>query len=509
MIEKASIKTTKKSDGTLAFLLALALYMFSPFTLISTMGNMISDTAIQIKIGLDSIASGHLILDEIYSWHPDLIFTAHEAGWYVLLGAAYKALGIAGVIIVGAIFTYVTAFFCIKHSHKVANPFVGAIVMVLVPFMGGYPDYSVRPSCVSLCALAIFVYVYFGEFKDKAKYITFVVCCFALGWLHGGILPAFAAVMLLLAAIEAIYRNFKEMLWCLGSLVAGFLVSLLNPIGIRVWTFGLKQSAASDVWAFVDEWNPKTFTILEAVLILLLLIGFMVDDRVKKFEKRTITKLAIMCMFFVATCVYKRFMLQFSVMYLMIAPEELTLLVGWINENLTKIKKKPAISSRIYSLLAIICVLFTGVSGFLRSTEYFHYNSMQDIENMMAYDHDIIGFIKAKGYERPFNSFNTGSWLAFSGVPVHIDNRIDPYMSEYSGVDHIRGKIDVGSLDELDYIRSEYDCDAYILEVPAGYSYLVYEIETYAPDRYRVVYDNTVTSGDGNTSRRWLIIEPC
>ena len=134
---------------------------------------------------------------------------------------------------------------------------------------------------------------------------------------------------------------------------------------------------------------------------------------------------------------------------------------------------------------------------------------MQDIEIMMAYDHDIIGFIKAKGYERPFNSFNTGSWLAFSGVPVHIDNRIDPYMSEYSGVDHIRGKIDVGSLDELDYIRSEYDCDAYILEVPAGYSYLVYEIETYAPDRYRVVYDNTVTSGDGNTSRRWLIIEPC
>ena len=79
----------------------MALFMFSPFTLIETMVNMISDTAIQIRIGLDSLSSGHIILDEIYSWHPDLIFTAHEAGWYVLLGAAYKALGIAGVIAVG------------------------------------------------------------------------------------------------------------------------------------------------------------------------------------------------------------------------------------------------------------------------------------------------------------------------------------------------------------------------------------------------------------------------
>jgi len=501
---------TKKSDRSIfLFLMSLALFMFSPFTLITTMSNMISDTAIQIKIGLDSIASGHIILDEIYSWHPDLIFTAHEAGWYVLLGAAYKFLGIAGVITVGAVFTYVTAYFCIKHSIKVSNPFIAALVMVVVPFMSGFPDYSVRPSCTSLCALAIFIYVYMEEsFAPRIKYITFIVCCFALGWLHGGILPAFAAVMVLLAVIDLIFKRFKGALWSAVSIVAGFLVSLLNPIGIRVWTFGLKQSAASDVWCFVDEWNPKTFSILEAVLVLLLFIGFMVDDRVRKFDKKTITRLGIMCMFFVATCVYKRFMLQFSVMYLMFAPEELTILVSWLNENLLKIKKKLELQSRVFALLAAVCVIFAIASGFLRCTEYFQYNSMQDIENMAAYDHDIIGFIKEKGYERPFNSFNTGSWLAFSGVPVHIDNRIDPYMQEYSGVDHIRGKNDITSLDELDYIESEYACDAFILEVPGGYSYLLYEIDTYASDRYTVVYDNTVTSGDGSFSRRWIIIEP-
>lgn len=502
--------TKKTSDRSIfLFLMSMALFMFSPFTLIETMVNMISDTAIQIRIGLDSLSSGHIILDEIYSWHPDLIFTAHEAGWYVLLGAAYKALGIAGVIAVGAVFTYVTAYFCLKHSAGVSHPFICAVVLAAVPFMSGYPDYSVRPSCTSLCALAIFVYVWLGDFKPRAKYITYIACCFALGWLHGGILPAFAAVMVLFAVIELVFREFKNALWCLISVIAGFLISLLNPIGIRVWTFGLKQSAASDVWSFVDEWNPKTFSMFEAVLILLVFVGFMADDRVKKFDKKTLTRLALLCMFFVATCVYKRFMLQFSVMYLMFAPEQLTILLSWINDNLIRFKKKIEIRSTIYSLLAVVCVMVTLASGFLRCTEYFHYNTMQDIEDMAAYDHDIIGFLKEQGYERPFNSFNTGSWLAFSGIPVHIDNRIDPYMSEYSGVDHIRGKSDITTLDELDYIESVYACDAFILEVPGGYSYLLYEIDTYAPDRYKVVYDNTVTSGDGKVSRRWIVLEPC
>ena len=41
-----------------------------------------------------------------------------------------------------------------------------------------------------------------------------------------------------------------------------------------------------------------------------------------------------------------------------------------------------------------------------------------------------------------------------------------------------------------------------------GFSYLLYEVETYAPDRYRVVYDNVVESVIPELgSTRYVIIE--
>ena len=133
---------------------------------------------------------------------------------------------------------------------------------------------------------------------------------------------------------------------------------------------------------------------------------------------------------------------------------------------------------------------------------------MHDIEDMAAFDYGVIELAKSRDYKRPFNSFNTGSWLAFYEVPVHIDNRIDPYMREYSGVDHIRGKMCVSSLDELDAFSKEYDCDAFILDMAEGPSQLISEIETSAYDRYQIVYDNTVTSVDGLVTVRWVVIEP-
>ncbi|SMC40786.1 hypothetical protein SAMN06296952_1072 [Oscillospiraceae bacterium] len=503
----SKVKEDKRSPFWLV--LSMALFMFSPFTLITTMKDMVGDTAIQIRLGLDSIASGHIILDEIYSWHEGLVFTAHEAGWYLLMGFVYKFLGLAGVILVGALFTYLTAYFCLRIAHSSsANPLVTVLVTALVPFMSGFPDYSVRPSCTSLFALALLIYVYMNGKKHLNACITFVALSFFLGWMHGGILPVFALVMVFFMVVELIYKEYRSALYDLCAIVLGFLVSLLNPIGIRVWTFGLKQSSASDVWQYVDEWQPMEFGIFASTLLLLLLIGFMVSDKVKSFSKPAITKLGLICMFFIGTCVYKRFMLQLSIVYLMFAPEFLTDLIAWVNAKLIHVKSAPSLSSKFYKLLAFICILATVATGALRGTQYIHSNSMADIEAMACYDRGVVDYALSAGYKRPFNTFNTGSWLAFSGVPVHIDNRIDPYMMEYSGVDHVRDKMLVTSLADMDFIEGQYACDAFILEMGDGYSFLLYEIETYAPDRYRVVYDNVVTSPYDGSSMRWVIIEP-
>ena len=76
------------------------------------------------------------------------------------------------------------------------------------------------------------------------------------------------------------------------------------------------------------------------------------------------------------------------------------------------------------------------------------------------------------------------------------------------GVDHVREKMNITSLADMDFIEGQYSCDAFILEMGDGYSFLLYEIETYAPDRYKIVYDNVVTSPYDGSSMRWVIIEP-
>ena len=66
----------------------------------------------------------------------------------------------------------------------------------------------------------------------------------------------------------------------------------------------------------------------------------------------------------------------------------------------------------------------------------------------------------------------------------------------------------VGSLSDLDNFRDRYDNDAFLVNISVDDNYLVDEINTYAEDRYRIVYDNTVDSSvPGVSSIRWLIIE--
>ena len=503
-------KDKKRLSAQSIFLFALVILMYSPFAGISSMYGMVGDTAIQIRLGLDDLASGHLITDEIYSWHENLVFTAHECGWYLLLGIMYKLLNIWGVIAVGTVFTYATGITTVRYSADRINPFIIAFVIIATPFLNGYPDYNVRPAVTSIFASALLMVTLIGDRKSLFKAVLFASLCFVLGWMHGGTLPLFFVVYGVFVVMELLYKEFRGALIMIAGAAAGFILSLLNPIGIRCYTFGLKQSGATDIWAYVDEWGPMRFNFLQLILIALVFIGFATGDGIRKFDKKTLTKLGLLTMFLIMTCVYKRFVAYFSVAYLLFAPEQYKALVSWLCNNVIKPKKelKLQLSDSFYKILAAVCgVMLIGLGAFYIPT-YLPTGTMADIEKMAAYDPAAVEFIKDRGYGKIFNSFDTGSWLAFHGVRVHIDNRIDPFMSEFSGEDHIRGQMSVGSLSDLDNFRDRYDNDAFLVNISVDDNYLVDEINTYAEDRYRIVYDNTVDSSvPGVSSIRWLIIE--
>lgn len=505
-------KTGQQTTQTVIFwvLMAFALFSFNPFTAIASMYGMVGDTAIQIKTGLDGIASGHLMLDEVYSWHQGLTWTAHEEGWYFLLGFMYKLLGLWGVILVGTLFNLGTAFICTWNIRRKAHPLINIIVIVLVPFLNGFPDYNVRPSVTSAFCVALLIHIMGMEkMSPVRKAAAFAGMSYALAWLHGGILPLFFALMAVFMVIEAVYSNWRAAITYLVTIVISFGLTLINPIGIRIWTFGLKQMGATDIWNKVQEWLPHKYSILEAIAILIVLIGFMTDEKVIKFDKSRITAICILSMFFIATCKYTRFALYFSIAYFFFAPEAIQSLVLWINRHIFRSRvKNISISNMSYIILSAACVAFIAFSAVTNTAKYIRTNTMADIEAMAAYDGAAVDYIREHGYERIFNSFNTGSWLTFYDIPVHIDNRIDPYMMEYSGVDHVRGKMGIENLYDMDRFRMEYNPDAFLLDMGDGESPLLYEIQQYASDRYRIVYDNTVESNlSDSLNIRWVIVE--
>ena len=513
MYQVQSLSTKKKykySTASFVLMLLVALYAFNPFTGVASMNGMVGDTAIQIKTGLDGISLKHLMLDEVYSWHPDLIWTAHEEGWYFLLGFMYKVLGLWGVILVGSLFNLGAAFIGVNSLRDRAHPLISSLVIVIIPFLGGFPDYNVRPSVTSALATSLLIIIMLkDEMKAIKKVAVFAGLSYALSWLHGGILPVFFMVMAVFALVEMLYKNFKSALTYIIGMVVSFGLTLINPIGIRIWTFGLKQMGADDIWQFVQEWQPHKFSMIQAIAILLLLIGFMTDEKVMKFDKRKITGLLILSMFFIATCKYTRFILYFSIVYLIFAPEEIESLLLWINKHVFKFKlEKVSISDGSYKILAFACCALMMYSGITYGLKYFKTNDMHDVERMAAYDIGVVDYAKEKGYKKVFNTFNTGSWLAFYDIPVHIDNRIDPFMYEYSRVDHIRGKMNIGNLYEMDMFVAEYHPDAFILDIGTGDSPLLYEIEKYGSDRYKIVYDNTCVSNlTDSINIRWVIVE--
>ena len=67
MYTAGKLNTKKKSriSPSDIFLFVLALFLFSPFTAISSMIGMVGDTCIQIKLGADFIAQRRIITEEI------------------------------------------------------------------------------------------------------------------------------------------------------------------------------------------------------------------------------------------------------------------------------------------------------------------------------------------------------------------------------------------------------------------------------------------------------------
>ena len=81
-------------------------------------------------------------------------------------------------------------------------------------------------------------------------------------------------------------------------------------------------------------------------------------------------------------------------------------------------------------------------------------------------------------------------------------------MESFSGTDYISNQMMINKISDMDEFVEKYDCDALILELMPGTTDEWFADDLYAAtDRYKVIYDNTVTSVYNDTCYRWLVVE--
>ena len=507
--DSLSYKTGRKIDVKKIFLICALILIYCPFLYNDMIGNYVGDTAIQTKIGLDCINNARFMPIEIYSWHEGLNWWPHEFGWYYILGIAYKLFGLVGIIGVAAAFNYAIAAIAFRKYQDKVHPLI-IVGVAAVARLLSFPNYNARPHLFSELAFLLVIYVMLSKKSIWFKSAFFCGAAFLLAWIHGGMIPLLFVMYLVFIVLELIYRQFKNALIYAGAAAAGFVCSILNPIGIKVWTYALYQSEGKEVWGMNLEWAPKTFAIWEIAVILFILVAFAVDGRVLKFDKDAVTRLCIFCMFIIISCKYCRFMNFVALFVLALCTEEVQSLIKWINDNVFRIKtEKIKFSNASYYILASFCVIFFAVVTVLSFVKYIPTNTMADASAIAAYDEGVITCVKDRGYKRIYNSFNSGTWLAFYGIPVHIDNRSDLYMASFSGTDYISGQMMIENIEEMDAFVSKYGCDAIVLDLLPGTTDDWFADDLYAAtDRYEVIYDNTCTSVlNPDISYRWMVVE--
>lgn len=507
--QSLNYKHGKAINAKSIFLICALILIYCPFFYTDMIGNYVGDTAIQIKIGLDCIANGRFVPVEIYSWHEGLNWWPHEIGWYYIVGIAYKLFGLAGIIGVTAAFNYTLAGIIFRWNQKTVHPLI-IVAIAAVARLFSFPNYNARPHLFSELVFLLVIYVMLSKKSTLFKCIFFCASAFALAWVHGGMVPLLFVLFAVFILIEFVFRQFRTALIYIATAAAGAVCSLLTPLGIKVWTYYLYQSQGEAVWAANIEWAPKTFELWESAILLLVIVSFVVDGRVRKFDKGAITRLCIFCMFLILSCKYCRFM-NFTAMFIpALCAEEIQSLLTWFNGNVFHIKmEKIRFSDVSYYILTVFCIIFFLFTSIFSIVRFIPSNTMSTASAIAAYDEGVIDCVKQKGYKKIYNSFNTGTWLAFYGIKVHIDNRSDLYMERFSGTDYISGQMMINNINDMDRFVEKYGCDALVLDLAPNTTDEWFADALYtSPDRYKVVYDNKVTSiYNQQTSTRWLVVE--
>lgn len=506
------------------FLYLVAMIFCCALACYENIETLLQDATIQIKTGMMIIENKSFIMKDVFSWHEGLNWVSHSQLWYVLLGFIYSAFGVVGCLFLLSIFNTATTIFSFIESRKQSGCSVYSIVVsiIILKAYAYYPITIFRPTLISNFLFEILILSLLYCKSNKKKSIIFIAIIWTLAWFHGGVISIAFAIFALYTIIQGITnKNLKLIIWNFATVGVAFVFSCITPNKLDIWTFGSNQFIYPEIMGQVQEWQSGTFSAYLSILFLITIIGMVLNNKMREFDSNHLFKTGLVCMFFVASCLYGRGMYQLSLVMLLFLPEAIETIVKWITKKFSLNISQFEIDSKYFKFLCgFISVLF--IITHIMLALVLKGNTINSTAVAVGYDMSVIQTIKDKGYEKIYNDFDTGSWLLFNDIKVHVDNRIDPYLTSYSGEDHIHNEMVIDSLTHMNDFYEKYHPDAILLRysdplpLESGEFYphsnsiqnLVEEMIYYEPEKYKKVYENTTTI-KGENAYTWVIFECC
>jgi len=219
------------------------------------------------RFGLDMLATHTLPRDDPYSFTQDVPWINHEWLSELVMGAAYRAAGSIGLVVLKA--ALVAAFFAVVvAAYAGASPFVAVPALFLVAWGTAYVTSTLRPQLWTLIGVALICRLLMTA--PRPWWLAALPLLFAM-WvnLHGGWIVG-AGLLVVWTSVQICRRGAPRALIAAAALLSA-LATLVNPYGWQMWAFLATTVRMS---RDIAEWRPLlTLPVLDWMPWLLVVIG--------------------------------------------------------------------------------------------------------------------------------------------------------------------------------------------------------------------------------------------
>ena len=271
-------------DGPTVFLLAVVILAFAAFT----QPQFDPDFWWHLRVGLDILASGvpqHNAYTFTASTHP---FITQEWGAEVIYALLYKTFGMAPVILLMALVTWVGFVLAVMRANRRGlSRWVLALGAALV-IVSGLQIWGPSPQMFTFGFLGVLLTLLDSYRRRPSRWLlVWLVPLFVVwGNLHGGFLIGVGVIAVYLAgeAASSWLRGAGALAWRrLAELAVGLVISamapMVNPNGWGIYLYPLHLLLSPVAQANLDEWQPPDFHSLASLPVLLLLLTTILGAR--------------------------------------------------------------------------------------------------------------------------------------------------------------------------------------------------------------------------------------